>query len=286
MPSGISVVGRFVRLGRRLVGVNDAIFSRLPKFAPTLGAAGLITASVVYGLILSKQGWPLVEGITVGAGFKLEKIEIVGFQETKVKEVLGQIGVREGQSLLLIDVDEARARVAQVPWVESVTLRKLYPGRLVVNMTERQPYALWQVKGEVSIIDATGHIITALDSQTHAMLPLVVGDGAAERASEAVALMDSQPELRGRVRAAVLVAERRWNLITIDGVEIRLPEAGALAAYARVAELDRSKQVLARDIVAIDMRVPDRVSLKLSDTAAEARRKAIEARRTKKGTDA
>jgi cell division protein FtsQ len=75
--------------------------------------------------------------------------------------------------------------------------------------------------------------------------------------------------------SSVLVAERRWNLRLKNGVEVLLPESEADQALRILVDLDRSKKLLSRDIVAVDLRLPDRVTVRQSDAAAAAREQAL-----------
>jgi cell division protein FtsQ len=84
------------------------------------------------------------------------------------------------------------------------------------------------------------------------------------------------------VRASILVAERRWNLKLKNGLDVRLPESGVAHALDTLAELDRDKHLLSRDITAIDLRLPDRVSVRLSDDAAQAREDALKDKAAKR----
>jgi cell division protein FtsQ len=77
------------------------------------------------------------------------------------------------------------------------------------------------------------------------------------------------------MRAAVLVAERRWNIVLKNGVDIRLPQVDAEQALDTLVELDRDKKLLSRDIAVVDLRLPDRVTVRLSDDAAAARQDAL-----------
>jgi cell division protein FtsQ len=90
-----------------------------------------------------------------------------------------------------------------------------------------------------------------------------VGKGAETSIGALLALIATQPNLMSRVKAAVRVGERRWNLRLANGVEVRLPEEGAEAALAELVRLEREENVLARDIRAIDLRFPDRFIVKL-----------------------
>lgn len=280
---GLSRLGRVTRTLKRAVEANDRFWHGLPRYAPTLASVGFVGAFAAYGLILGGHAHSVADQATAAMGFEIQKIEISGVAQTGANEILAKMGVNAGQSLLMLDVDAARARITEISWVDSVQIRKLYPGRLVVNLTERVPFALWQYRGEVKVIDRKGQVIADLEDEGLATLPFVVGQGADKRVAEAVDLLAGEPILAKKIRAAVLVAERRWNLVTIDGVEVRLPEKGARLALAELARLDGEKQLLARDIKMIDLRVPDRLAIRLSDEAADQRRKAMEERLKKKG---
>jgi cell division protein FtsQ len=120
-----------------------------------------------------------------------------------------------------------------------------------------------------------------------AHLPLVVGTSANTRAAEFLMLMSRYPELRDQVHAYVLVAERRWNLRLKNGIDIRLPEAEPVEAIEALLALDQEKKLLTRDITVIDLRIRDRVTVRLSDEAAAARAEVVKERKGKrKGGDA
>jgi cell division protein FtsQ len=137
------------------------------------------------------------------------------------------------------------------------------------------------------VISSDGTIVGPLVDSHFARLPLVVGAGAATRARDFLAVLDAYPEIRDQVRACVLVAERRWNLKLKNGVDVRLPETDVAHALDTLARLDREKRLLSRDITAIDLRLPDRVSVRLSDEAAQAREDALKDKKAKhKGGDA
>src|SRR5947199_6540898 len=113
-------------------------------------------------------------------------------------------------------------------------------------------------------------------------LPLVVGNGAETRARDFLALLDRYPQVRSLTRAAILVGERRWNLRLKDGLDIRLPENDVGNALALLSKLDKDDKLFSRDITAVDMRLPDRLTVQLSDDAAKARDELFKDKKTKK----
>jgi cell division protein FtsQ len=138
----------------------------------------------------------------------------------------------------------------------------------------------------VSVIADDGTVLEPYVSPRLIELPLVVGRGAETRAKEFLALLDRYPALRAFVRAAVLVGERRWNLRLNNGIDVRLPETDIAPALERLVALDKEKNLITRDIVAIDLRLPDRVTVRLSEGAAQARIDAAKDKPKKKGGSA
>jgi cell division protein FtsQ len=167
--------------------------------------------------------------------------------------------------------------VARLPWVADSSVRKLYPGTIQVAIVERTPFALWQHDGAISLIDREGRKIVELDDPRFAGLPLVVGAGAGAPAQAFLAALGAHPALAERTRAGVLVAERRWNLVLDNGITVKLPEGDIAPAMARLAELAARDDLLRREVSEIDLRLPDRISVRLPREAAQARIEAIEA---------
>jgi cell division protein FtsQ len=130
-------------------------------------------------------------------------------------------------------------------------------------------------------------VLAPLTDRRFVVLPLVVGRGAGKKAKGFLATLDRFPAIRAEVRAAILVGERRWNLRLKNGIDVRLPEQNLEDGLDRLAQLDRDRQLLTRDITAIDLRLADRVSVRLSEDAARAREDAAKGKKGKrKGGDA
>ena len=155
-------------------------------------------------------------------------------------------------------------------------MRKYFPNRLEISVVEREPHALWQTDGNVSMIAADGTVIDALRDRRFLRLPHVVGPGANLRAREYAALLEKIPHLRAKVRAGILVSERRWDLKLANGVDIKLPEVNPGEALAQLARLDQAHQVLDRAILSVDLRVPGRASFRQNEEAAAARHEMLE----------
>jgi cell division protein FtsQ len=214
-------------------------------------------------------------------------ISLTGAKEVSREEILTTAGVTGRASLLFLDADAARTRLMANPWIGDAAVLKLYPDRLQITVTERQAFAIWQKDGRVSVVAADGTVLEPFVERRYVGLPLVVGDGAQRQAKDFLAVIDRYPDIRAMVRASILVAQRRWNLRLANGIDVRLPETDVATALDRLVELDRDKKLLSRDITVVDLRLPDRVTVRLSDAAAQARDEALASnKKKKKGGDA
>jgi cell division protein FtsQ len=279
---------------RRWLGRFDRL--ALPRFVGVGGSVVLILGSIGYGVVKGDHVKMIVEALkdardaaAIAAGFPVASVSLSGERHVNRSEIFAAAGVGERASLLFLDVETARRNLEAIPWIAEATVRKLYPDRLQITLTEREPFALWQVNGKISIIGAEGTVIGPLADRKFATLPFVVGRGAATRAKAFLTLLDRHPAIRDQVRASILVAERRWNLKLKNGVDVRLPEQNVDVALDTLAMLDRDKALLTRDITAVDLRLADRVTVRLSDAVAQAREaaQANEQKKAKrKGNDA
>jgi cell division protein FtsQ len=216
------------------------------------------------------------------AGFRITTVAINGRKHLSQDEVLAIGGVSGRSSLLFLDAATVRDRLKANPWIADATILKLYPGRLQIDIVERTAFALWQQDGRLSVISEDGAVLEPYVSRRFVTLPLVVGKGAEVRARDFLALLDRYPQVRSVTKAAIFVGERRWNLRLNDGLDIRLPENDVGNALATLSKLDKEDRLFSRDIVAIDMRLPDRLTVQLSEDAAKAREELFKEKKPKK----
>lgn len=279
--------GRFTRYLRRWLGPIDSL--QLPRGVGVAAAAAFVLASGAYGAVrgghmpvIASELRDFRDAVANTVGFRITSIALAGQERLTRDEILTAAGITGRSSLLFLDAAEARTQLKANPWIADATVLKLYPGRLHIAVTERDAFALWQRDGRVEVIAHDGAVVEPYADPRFAKLPLVVGVGAQTRAKDFLALLDNYPAIRGQLHAAVLVAERRWNVMLKNGIDIKLPETGTEQALDTLVKLDRDNKILSRDIMAIDMRLPDRVTVRLSDEAAVARQDALKAKAVKK----
>lgn len=220
------------------------------------------------------------------AGFRVDDIFVEGRNKTPRDQLLAALGVSRGDAIFAVDLASARHRIEEIPWVRSAAVERRLPGQIHLIIVERSPIALWQNKGRYFLVDRDGQIVgDQIDDYPD--LPLTVGEGAPDHVGQLVALLQAEPSLRGRVKAATWIGDRRWNLTldrAPDGIEVRLPEENPGDSWHDLARLESEQSLLERQISVVDMRLPDRLVLRAATSPHE--QAAGAKRKTSNGKDA
>ena len=202
---------------------------RVPRFAGSAALLAFLLGVSTYGIVRGDHIATIQAAIKDGAdaaanaaGMRIATVSLSGQRQVSREEIFVAAGVTDRSSLLFLDVADARTRLEAIPWIAEATVRKLYPDRLQITVTEREAFALWQQQGKVHVIAADGTVLAAKVEPRLAALPFVVGNGAAVKARDFLAVLDRYPSVRDQVRAAILVADRRWNLRLKNGIDVRL----------------------------------------------------------------
>ena len=198
------------------------------------------------------------------SGYRVEEVLVEGRSRTEAEALRQALNVARGDPILAFDPQTARESLEKLSWVASARVERMLPDTIYVQLTERQPLALWQNQRRLALIDATGRILQDDNLENFAHLPIVVGPDAPKHAAEFLAALQTVPNLADRVEAATLVSGRRWDLRLDNGIDVRLPEGALLPAITRLAELERANALFQRDILAIDLRLPDRTVVQTS----------------------
>jgi cell division protein FtsQ len=226
-----------------------------------LGAA--IVRGVVMGGHLDYPGSPWLKlpgQIASTIGLAAIDIEFAGLLHHEPQDVLSHINIRPGGHMVGFDAKGARARLLELDWVESATVVRRIPNQLIITITEREPFVVWQNKGVLQVVDHGGKPMSGVRATAGNLLMHVVGEGANVAAATLVNQMESTAGLMVKLKAAVRVGDRRWDLHMKDGVTIQLPEQGVEAALkqAEAAYLDSSAQKL--PLARLDLRLAGEIA--------------------------
>jgi cell division protein FtsQ len=250
----------------------------IPAHAGTLSTFAFFAVVGLYGMSLGGHGHVVAQSTTAAVGFAIEDVRVSGNDQTSEIDILQLLGLDGTTSLVALDIDAARRKLSELPWVEYAEVRKVYPRTIEVMLKERKAFAIWQHGSELSLIEKNGSIIAPLKDNKFASLPLFVGRDAEIAAASFAQEMDKWPEIASRVRAYVRVSSRRWDLHLDNGIVLKLPEERIPSALALLSKLEKEQGVLERDVAAVDLRLEDRTTIQLTSAAAERREQALDAR--------
>ncbi|NQW12034.1 MAG: FtsQ-type POTRA domain-containing protein [Alphaproteobacteria bacterium] len=214
-----------------------------------------------------------VHTIAAEQGLAVNDVLVTGRGETAADDLLAALDVRRGMPILALDLTALRDRVAALPWIKTVRVERRLPDTLYVAIEERRPIGLWQRNGKLSLVDAEGTVIPESNIRRFGALPVLIGDDAPARAAAALAMLSGEPDLRTRVRALTWVGGRRWTIRLDAGggvsIDVQLPEGDAASAWAHLAALERDHGVLGREVMTIDLRIPDQLIVRVPGGAEE-----------------
>jgi len=206
--------------------------------------------------------------ISKHAGLRVTDIYIQGRKDLPNDQLLAKVNVERGTPLLAVDTHAVVTRLMELPPVHKARVERLWPDRLLVQIQERQPIALWQKDGKLSPIDSDGVVLTYQHADTLPDLPIVIGDNAPKLSDELFSAIEHYPELKSQLRAATYVSNRRWDLYLKSGMQIKLPEGDVRAGLKRLMHFADDHLIFAKPIAVVDLRLDDRVVIKPMPAAA------------------
>ncbi|MEZ5828303.1 MAG: cell division protein FtsQ/DivIB [Hyphomicrobiales bacterium] len=236
-----------------------------------------LASAIAYGAIIGGQT-ALVFGaiqtgiarLAVAAGFGVERVTVEGQHNATDAMITAALDAGPDTMMLGFDTDAAKARLESVPWIRHAQVMRLLPSTLQVMIEERSPYAVWQNKGKTYVVDDQGVVLAPALPQAYPDLPLVVGEGAGKNAAALYKTLEGYTDLKRKMLAALRVGDRRWTLKLRSGLEIMLPDDNIDVALQSLTKLEEQHGVLERDLAAIDLRLLDRVTVRLREAAMTA----------------
>jgi cell division protein FtsQ len=169
-----------------------------------------------------------------------------------------------------IELPALREMVTGLPAVLRADVRIRRGGTLVIEVSEREPVAVWRTRDGLGLVDIDGFVVADLEARVDRPdLPLIVGKGASKDVRGALAILSAAAPLQDRVLGLVRIGERRWDVVLTREQRILLPPKRPVRALERVIVLDEVHEMFERDIAAVDMRLAGRPTVRMNAQALE-----------------
>lgn len=157
-----------------------------------------------------------------------------------------------------LDLEILNNRIKSVPVVRNAATRRLPNGTLRIRVELHRAVAQWS--------DGVAFYPLAADG-THVETPVTTRD------VDAIMFRGTLPDdiaeitkvaqpLAHNIDYLEWIEDRRWNIITNNGITIMLPEKNSLASLRELISLNEKQNILERNINVLDMRDPARILVK------------------------
>jgi cell division protein FtsQ len=209
-------------------------------------------------------------------GMRIQDILSEGRQRTSAGDIYRILEPYYGQNILAVDIGAIQQRLQSLPWVREAAVTRHFPDRLRTTIVEHRPIALWQptmgqptmgqqTSSGPALVSDRGDIIQISAVSPYRHLPILSGADAPAAAPDLLRLIGSESSLVRLVTGAERIDSRRWNVFIDGRIEVRLPEREPEFAWQRLARLHKEQSLLTRAVEAVDLRLGDRVIVRLAD---------------------
>ena len=250
---------------KKIVPVGRWIYSRLKLWQWLCVVLGMtLYGAVAYIPFVQTKAQGLHSQFMAKTGLQVKHLLLEGRKNTDTSAVVAAIGLKNTQmSIFSIDVSAIQQRLENLGWVKNASVSRIFPDTLYVVIQERVPVAVLQRQGIFTLIDIDGFHISNDNIENFADLKVLIGDGVEGQVAAFFDLISTDERLASMVTSGVYVSNRRWDIILQGGIRVQMPAENPEQAWQVLRKLAWEKDVLARPIVAIDLRVKGRVNMQI-----------------------
>lgn len=248
-------------------GIRTGLRFGLPMFVVAAGLAGYF-ASEERRMAVVDQLQSMRASFEQRPEFMVNVMAIDGAGKSVAADIREVVSLDLPLSSFDLTLEDIRTQIMELDPVESADVRIRPGGILQVDVIERTPSIVWRNRDGLELLDKTGAHVAELGHRgLHPDLPLIAGAGADDAVPEALALFAAAGPLGDRLRGLVRQGERRWDVVLDRDQRILLPETSPVAALERALAVNEVKDLLERDVAAVDMRIPARLTVRMSEAA-------------------
>lgn len=158
--------------------------------------------------------------------FRLTELSVHGNRIVARKKIIEQSGLHQGVGLLGFDLSAAQNRIEKLAWIDTASLKVIWPAKVEITVREHRPLALVQEHGGLSYLDGRGRVFARLEPGQELDFPVITGLPAAEE-------MDEEGQsLRDKAIALLRLAARGNAILPIQAIsEVHCDPGRGLVVY-------------------------------------------------------
>ena len=189
----------------------------LRKLQPIVGLLVVVTASIAVA-------WGIRHHVMTSPRFAIRTIRVEGTARRSSEQVATTAGLQVGKNIFSIELENARVRILQDPWIEKASVQRKLPSTITVEVTEREAAAAVAVGTELYLCTHEGELFKRLEPGDPSQLVVVTGL-TAEQVSQ------DRPGSIRRIRAALELLtdyEQRGPSKRLPAQEVHLSQDGTV----------------------------------------------------------
>lgn len=267
LKPGLGGASRLVH-SRVHAGLRAATLSRTSMFRFTASVISVFFALAFMALWLGGHLSVVRDNVDafkrnqlMAMGFTVERIDVTGEGRLNEADVRAAVGIYEGDYFFGADLRRAQSNTESLPWVDRAVVRRLWPNRIVVQLVETAPYALYQKDGVLHLTAHDGEIIAPYDPESGDLpsdLRLFIGEDAALHATSMTDILRRHPTVWADTNVLTRFPSGRWDVTFKDGRILRLPLTDMDTALRRFTTLQARTS---KQYAVVDLRLADRMTL-------------------------
>ena len=157
----------------------------------------------------------------IGSDFSIQKIEIEGNSILNSDEIVQKLNFLYKDHLFFLNLKSIEKNLKNETFVESFSLKKIYPNTLKIIIVEKEPIAVLQNKKKKFYISDKGNLINFINIEIYNDLPTVFGNG-----ENFYSLYQDLQNIKfplEMIKSFYFFESGRWDLIMDDDKVIKLP---------------------------------------------------------------
>lgn len=205
----------------------------------------------------------LLAGLVWVASFGVKSIPIKYVRTEGVFQYLSKDEIKTALQPLVMtgffdaDMQAVHQAVSQLTWVDTVTVKRVWPDAIDIKIREKKPYVRW---GEQSLVSARGEIITPKNIDQFKTLPILKGPDLQQvKTLEIMKGVNTALADQSMKMAEFTINDRwAWKIKLTTGLEILLgrnEQLKKLQRFLKTLEVLGQEQV--EKIAIVDLRYPN-----------------------------
>jgi cell division septal protein FtsQ len=238
-------------------------------------ASWMAAVATLAGVVLGgRYGW---EALATSGTFAVRNIEVTGTVRALEPDIVAYAGVKLGDAMLALDLDDIAMSLRRHPWVDSATVKRRLPDKVTIEITEHDPIVVVALGSEAGtgvvdlyVANRRGELVKRQSSDDKLDVPVLTGlsrESAARdaeavharvrEATEVAHLVQSRVNALGRVDELHWDDALGWSVVTrVTGAHAMTTHLGreprqaldvAATALARLTQLGAAPRVLWAD---------------------------------------